>query len=627
MRLFLLLLLLTFPSAEAAIRRLATDCVLPPATPTEAEPFDLDICTLGNGDDITLLLTDIQAQWPNAFYVRAPSKTLTVISSFISWPSSTKIYMFFEDQDPLNRMTIQHVAPPTNCVGSACEGFWKLWAFSNFTTVKIGGPNLSVTFRGNHPGWANCDAQQYYIQQVSGGSDAICDTGGGLLDFRMTNGTMATLVDVRANVRYSQHYGLYMWGGEHYYNPDTNDSVQTVNVAGLYYATSGIFFHHCCQNVWLDPDRTVLSDPYLRVVGWQGQIANEQAYGRPVACGDGVKDQVRGSAGAAYYASTLTGGLTIQYGAGGWGQRLNERIGTSVKDPFIVRVQDWGLSGPTEGTCPYAGGCTVGARGRSFSDINFFKGDPHHRPDLGGTPVRFARVISLPTIYGNGFTHAEVGGCADTNNGQPAGDDGNTFRLENNQVGQPTRDWSFELVGDWRTTAQGGTWTRGTNALFIFSFYEDSGPSKSYRNTLLAGPSTTIPDLITLNDTSTVAGPGTFTNLATADGYGPAGCTANTIRDATVSGTITIASNCGTTTISNVNMTGVAQDLISVGSSSVATLNTLCMAAGKRIVGAGSATLNGVPITLPYTVPAGGLTACTPSTDTVPLPPSGGGVN
>ena len=89
MKYFIVPLLLFSFQADAAVRRLS-ECASFPGTPTEAAPFDLDLCPLNDGDDVTQLLSDIQARWPDGFYVRAPSKSLSVISDTIVWPSETK---------------------------------------------------------------------------------------------------------------------------------------------------------------------------------------------------------------------------------------------------------------------------------------------------------------------------------------------------------------------------------------------------------------------------------------------------------------------------------------------------------------------------------------------------------
>jgi hypothetical protein len=468
----------THTTAHAVARTLA-DCKVTSA-PTSAAPLDLDACTIDGGDEITGILTGLASTY-GAVHIRAPSKSLSVWAAFTAFTVPT--FSFVEDESPLNQLAINHIAVASSCTGAACDAYWTLWRFTNFVSVTIGGPNLSMTFNGNHPGFANCVAQQPYLVQVNGVNDAICDANRGLIESRITNQSSPTLFDLRANVRYAMHYGLYMTGSNpQYYELDSNGHTKTCNVAGSFYATSGIFFHDgACRDVWLDPDRTVIADPYLRGNGWQGQIATGTSGGRPVACSDNNNDQVRQSGGAAYYSSSITGGVTIRYGAAGWGQRLTQYVGAGVKSPFIVRLQDWGLTGPIEKACPFNPGCTVGARGRATTEINFFKGDPHNRPDTG-TQVRFVRFMLMTPQYGNGWTNQAFAGCANSLNGQPGGsDDGQFARLENNSLGptSSTRDWSIEFVGDWRTVAQGGTFTRGSPAL-VFSFYEDTG--RSYRH-------------------------------------------------------------------------------------------------------------------------------------------------
>lgn len=619
-RLVVIAALFVATHAEAAQPRLAADCSYAAFTPSESTPFDLDWCDIAFGDDISLLLDDILVAWPTGFYVRAPSRTLTVQASYRAWSSTTKTYMFLEDESPLNKLTIQHIAVATNCSGSACEAYWKLWAFTNYTTVKIGGPNLSITFVGNHPGFGNCAAQQYYIGQVSGGgSDPICDSNRGLLDFRVTDNSIPQLLDVRANVRYAQHYGLYANGGQIQF-PHLDPSGHTIqcNIAGVYYATGGIFLHDgACKDAWFDPDRTVITDPYLRAIGWQGHMASGTDAGRPVACRVDADEQYRQSAGACYYCGSIKGGVTLEYGAMAWGQRYLGSAGTGTKDPFIVRVKDWGLSGPIEKACPAGiGGCTPGARGKKGFESNFFKGDPHDTPDTGST-LRFVRFVALTSQYGQGWGAAGTSGCPSN-----FGDDGdaNFARLENSVSGRLNRDWSVEFAGDWRRIANGGVWKR--DSLLLMSW--DS--IRSYRHVVRAADGMIFDDTLELNDTNTATGPGTYTNLTIADGEGATGCTANTVTNTNVSGVVTVNGSCGTTTISNVNFTGSARAVITIGSGSTVAASNLCVPDTSTITGTGTLTYDGAGKTLPYTItPIDGCNTATIA-DPAPQPVTGGSV-
>ena len=52
------------------------------------------------------------------------------------------------------------------------------------------------------------------------------------------------------------------------------------------------------------------------------------------------------SAFSGYYVDSIKGGITAEYGAGGFVQRFVSRMGNSADDPFIVRVKDWNVTGP-----------------------------------------------------------------------------------------------------------------------------------------------------------------------------------------------------------------------------------------------------------------------------------------
>jgi hypothetical protein len=586
MKRFLLVATLIFFAldATAAVRRLATDCTLPGYTPSEAQPFDLDSCTIQNGDDITQLLTDIRSKWPSGFYVRAPSRSISVISNTINWPSDTKFYVFMEDQDANNKMLIQHANPPTD--------FYTLWKFQNFDTVKIGGKNLSLTLKGNHPGLANCD-----VQYPTYTSSAICDANRGLLEFRMTDGTMANLADVRANISYAQQYSIYTWGDAG--AGGTKNKIYQLNVAGLHYATSGVFFHQGVRNAWADPNKTVISDPYMRMAGWDGSVPGASQGGLPMGCGDQNKDQVRMASFNGYYTDSVTGGITIEYGGGNFVQRYGGRFGTSAADPFVVRVKDWMVTGPNEQ------GYRPGVRVKKTSEVILFKGDPHDTPDTG-QPIRFVRFVKVPSTYGDGPANSPLAGCAYNNNTFDGAS--NLIRLENS-TDKLNRDWYVTLSGDWNTN-----FVRGE--LFLFAF----DPSRSYRHTLNADSGTTITDLITMYDTDTVTGPGTYTNIRVSDYSASTQGQANTITATNVTGSVLIDANTATTTISNVDFKGSARTIITVGSGSSAVVSHLCAAAGSNITGAGKLTYDGVDVTMPFTV--SGANNCSDGSPPVPMPPS-----
>jgi len=468
--------------------------------------------------------------------------------------------MFLEDENPANHMLIQHAASPTD--------FWTLWGFENFNTVKIGGPNRTLTFMGNHPGLANCDVQRPLMLSLGYPADTadICDANKGLIEFRMSDGSLAKLADVRADIEYAQQYSIYTWGS--FEEGGVTNKISQLNVAGLHYATSGVFFHQGVKNAWSDPNNFVVSDPYVRGNGWTGAAPGQTQGGLPMGCNDQSKDQVRGAGFGGYYTDSITGGVTFEYGMANWVQRFTGRVGNSAADPYVVRIKDWGVSGPGTG---YPAGVRVKKTGEGI----FFKGDPHDRPgDIG--PVRFVRFEKLPDTYGSGPGSDYLEGCTPSN----AYFDGpsNFARLENSTT-RLNRGWHVTFAGDWNSN-----FIRGD--LFYFAF--DDG--RSYGHTLAAVSGTTITDTIVMRDTDTVTGLGTFTNIGVSN-YNPAtrGQT-NIITDTNVAGVVTLDRNTEITTVRNVRFTGTARTIVTVGARSSVDVSALCAPDGSRITGAGSLT-------------------------------------
>jgi hypothetical protein len=296
--------------------------------------------------------------------------------------------------------------------------------------------------------------------------------------------------------------------------------------------------------------------------------------------------------------------MTTEYGLMNWVQRYADQVGTSVSEPYIVRIKDWGISGP--GTA-----FPAGVRVKKTAEANFFKGDPHDR-GTEGVLRRFVRLQRLPDTYGSGPSAASGAGCADSFSDGVS----NFARLENS-TNRPNRDWHVEFSGDWRSFAQSGTFNRGQ----LFYFGWDSG--EIYGNTLRAASGTTIADTITLHDRNTVTGPGTFATLVVADHSANAPGANSSITNTNVSGSVTINANTESTTISNVNFTGSARAVITIGSSADATVDDLCVPNGSTITGTGTLTYEGGSQSLPYTIP-NGTNNCNITANDRPDPP---GVN
>jgi hypothetical protein len=290
-------------------------------------------------------------------------------------------------------------------------------------------------------------------------------------------------------------------------------------------------------------------------------------------------------------------------------------IGTE-SEPLKIRLQNFGMTGP--GT-----GAAVGVKARGSGEALFFKGDP--APELAYHPSRFIDLIKLPDEYGtSGVASVATSGC-------PAGDasganDSNFLRFENS-LGDTTEGYRITFFGDFRSPAQGGTFRRGQ----LINFAWDDQPS--LKNTVRAASGTEILDTLTLPDTNRITGPGIFGSVIIKDCTEASPCNGNAalsgrnnvIDDTNVSGTVAINADTENTTISNVNFTGSARAVITVGANSTATVDDLCVPNGSSITIAsgGSVLYEGETKTSDYTFPNGTVN-CNITVNDRPDPP---GVN
>jgi hypothetical protein len=594
--------------AFGAVRTLS-DCTIPGGhSYAEGTPFDLDWCTFDDGDEITaILLGAANAQGANV-YIRAPAGNRWAVSATIDWKddvtTAVSTFVFSEDELSASRFLLQHKNAPSNS-----QTFYKLWQFENFNIVRIGSSNLALTFRGNHPGLGNCQIDHYPTYNAN----SNCDGMAGLLHFTTTNNTQPDLVDVRANIAFAQGASI-RFDGQQSVGPG-NNRIKQVNLAGLHYATSGAYVNGGVQKIWMDPDRTWQSDPYLRTHGWDGAIARTEG-GYPLGCFDATRTQQRGFGAATVYVDELTGGVQFEYGTPIFNQRAVGKIGSSSA-PFIVRLKDWGSSGP--GTAYPAG-----VRSRRSHQPILFKGDP--APDLGYEPSRFIRLIKLPSDYGDGVYGNPIadGLCAagnETSNNYNSGTY-NVMRLEANSSTHVNHGYRVEFQGDWTTNFWRGP-------LFYFHYAPTSSANRSWQHILRVVSGTTITDSIAMHDTNTVTGPGTFTNITTADlvavDTSVLQADNNVVTDTNVSGAVAITANTGTVTVNNVNFTGSARAVITIGSGSAAVVTGLCVPNGSTITGAGTLTYEGDSESLPFTIP-NSTSNCAITADPVPGPVTGGGV-
>ncbi len=415
---------------------------------------------------------------------------------------------------------------------------------------------------------------------VDAGQAAIGDANRGLVDFLMDDGSLATLADVRCNIKFPQHYGVYTFGSS--VEGGVTDKIQQFNIAGTHYATSGVFLHQGCKDVWADLN---ISDPYVRALGWTGVVPGDTQGGLSMGCYDEDKNQVRSFALNALYTDSITGSVSIEYGYFAWQPRYTGTVGTSSSDPFVISLKDWAVSGP--GTAYQAG-----VRVKNNIETNFFKGDPHER--TGETlPARFVRINKLTDTYGSGPAEYSLTGCTPTCNFSNAA--GNFIRLENSVIGKVNRGWYVILDGDFDTN-----FTRAE--LFKFAYDEENNDARSYGHTLEAASGTTITDLIVMYDTNTVKGAGTFTNLQVSTFNLLTIGRDNLITGTNVAGTVTIDASTGTTTITSVVFTGSPRAIITVGAGSTAVVSSITAPSGSTITGAGSLTYNGGSVAMPYTI-------------------------
>jgi hypothetical protein len=609
MRLILALLLMVPMLAGAVTRTLSGDCTYDGGfTPNESTPFDLDWCTLENGDNIATLLTDLRTAYSGNLYLRAPSKTVAVTHEGTT-TFTGGAFVFVEDQSARNRLSIAHVPGDFDA---------KMWQLTNQTKIVIGGPKLSMSFAGSHPGLGQ--------GKPCSGTRESCtsSTEAGLLQILLSNSSNPALADIRANVSSSWSSGVYFSGG----TSGTANRWQQVNIAGVFW-NSGVVANSGVDQVWADGDRTVVMDPFIRTPGWDGAVAKTEG-GNAIGCTDIARAQTRSGPGFGFqHTSRMTGGVTLQYGQPNANSFVPKYVGNSRADPYIVRIVDYGRSGPTAYT-----GLPEGVITKIGGQATVMKNDPSPVYDFTGPTGRFLRFIEQTGKWGSGIQMGTIadGLCAEGNETSNNSNTGSPFIW----LSEASRDsvsaqyinayWevTFQGIQQWVNMGNTRTYVDASNQ-GADSSPGPTDPDRSFGHVIRSAGGTIVPGVTAILDTVTLEGPGSWYSVRVSristDQGGWIYPNDNVIQNTAIRGVITVGDDATNTTITNVDFTNAAATILTVGAGSDVTMSDLCVPSGKQITGSGTVTIDGgSALTLPYTF-GSALTDCNITEEGPPDPP------
>jgi hypothetical protein len=601
---FVVVLTLASATANARMLSLTTDCTVPAGfTPSIAAPFELDWCRPTDGDDITQLLVQIASRWTAGFFVRAPSSSMSLVSNSIDWSTTSVKNFNFMESTGTSTLKLIHPAAPTD--------FRRMWRFTNVRRAVIGGPGLKVTFVGTHPGLGTGDNSQ-----------------AGLISFHTNDGSSPELADIRANFSNTHSFGLHFTGGASGGDGEaTINRFQRVNVAGQF-LNSGVVVNSGVQDVWFDPDRLHVMDPFNRLHGWDGKVAATRPDGIKVGCNDTKRYQYRsGAAAYAQYVRRVSGGVTFEYGTPVGFIFVAKYIGDGPAQPYRVRIKDYGFSGPTELT-----GLPAGVMVKKAIDSPVMKHDP--LPEYGHTAAdfRFIRFEQLPASYGNGLQSEPIAsGCAPGNatDNNYHGGTPYVWRPEASRDGVASQyvtayvDVTIDGITEWTGMGNTRTYFQASGSGADIS-PGPSTPDRTYGHILRATAGTKVPGFTTLLDSSTLTGPGswfspTIVPVATDQGT-KINPNDNQILNTNVHGFVDIGANAARTRITNVNFSGSPRNIVRIGSNSDLVIDKICAPPGSTIQGTGAVTYRSSRIALPFTIAS--ANDCTLADDPTPAPPT-----
>jgi hypothetical protein len=278
----------------------------------------------------------------------------------------------------------------------------------------------------------------------------------------------------------------------------------------------------------------------------------------------------------------------------------------SASAPFRIRIENWGASGPTEIT-----GLPAGVHIRSGYTDGVAKYDP--APTFGlSEPFRFLHYHIIPSVYGSRvYTFGISSGCAEGNATSNASGVSSPwlFRAEASRDGNTSQyvtsyfDVRFQNAERWQN-ADTLAWSADGGGSGQDNAPGDTTPDRTFGHVFRSIAGTT--PSIRMLDTNTATGPGAFNSIqisrAAIDQGGYIIPIYNTITDTNVSGVIAIGQDSTGTVVDNVNFTGAAREIVTIGDSATVTMLDICAPANSTVTGTGTLTYEGATQSLPFTL-------------------------
>ena len=526
---------------------------------TLQDPIQLDWFEVEEGDNITDVLHNYSTIYSPALYVRAPNTAMTLYADPIDFGVLGITYFAFLESD---------VPVLLQQTGTGAT----LWSFTDVHHLVLGSL-IKKDSRNDY----NLTISGTWSQVNTGALGTGYGTQIGMISIEHTSVPGADAWYLRLNTKNpkGQAIRFYGWAGKAY--PD-----QPVHISGIHENGFGIIGFWKGDIILENP---LITDPYGRMRGWQGST-------------EGVvfKDHSEVRAGGfGWIASigTCSGEIEFAYGDAGFGGGFNDsttqimRYGTGPDNPLIIKVRDYGYSGPAAENLGWTAGVPLDnpwfmAHALKFDGLPRWN-DPRH------IELRYSYEYGPARTSGPGqfvFLEANAADEGSSNNREVSYITWTLVEIEGpirlGVGGVNTGDAIHHLIyqGNGHHVAmRGGSYSPGFYASIPLSIY-DTARYGQFHDIIISESGSNF---------DTVWEPGWH----------------NRIETVTLTGELKVQNswnNPGDNIANNVTFLGAAREVINVATGASLELTNVCAPSGSTIGGGGEVLLNGSEISIPYTI-------------------------